>query len=206
MPFETLATDGENPWAVATDVAFRLSRVDWFPTASLGSLRNEELPGREKSTYQLENAGGERVTLGKTYEAASAAKVEGKPQVALNGDGSLSFDAGRRLFASSKMKIRVSVHDGPVLLEVPVAVSYDLVSEAEEAKLKADLEKSRQDREKFSQDLKRPVTGGQSGRSGHGPAVARPHEGRCGENPVDQPLARCARPETVGGLGGPGRP
>ena len=158
LPFEPLSAAEENPWTVATDIAFRMSKVDWLPTSMLASVRQEELPGREKAVFSIESSDPKQITVKKTYEASSAAQVEGKPQIALGGEGKLTFDLQRGLVSSSTMKIRVAMHDGAVLVEVPIQVSYEVVGEAEEAKMRADAEKTVLDREKLVKDLLRPLT------------------------------------------------
>lgn len=160
LPFEPLSTLDENPWTMATDIAFRMSKVEWLPASWLANIRNEELPGREKATFTIDSGDAQHVALNKAYEATSAAQVDGKPQIAMNGEGKLTFDAQRGLFGTSKMKMRVAMHQGAVLTEVPVQVSYDLATAAEEAQMKADAEKAKADREKLAKDLMRPLTVG----------------------------------------------
>jgi hypothetical protein len=158
LPFEPLSTIEENPWSVATDIAFRLNSVDWLSMSTLGSLRSEELLGREKATFTLDGSDVRQVTVNKTYEASSAALVDGRPQIAMSGEGKLTFDPQRGLFSSLKMKVRVAMHEGAVRVEVPIQVSYELVSEAEEARMMAAAEKSRLEAEKLAKDLMRPLT------------------------------------------------
>ena len=158
QPFEPLSPLDENPWTVATDIALRTRTMDWLAVPGLGDSRPVELPGREKSVYTLQGSADNLVTVKKTYEAASAALVDGKPQVAISGEGELTFDLRRGLFASSKMKVRVTVHEGAVRVEVPIQVSYELVSEEEEARQKAESDKVAKETAEMVNEMSRPVT------------------------------------------------
>ena len=158
QPFEPLSPLDENPWTVATDIALRTRTVDWLVVPGLGDSRPVELPGREKSVYTLQGSADNLLTVKKTYEAASAALVDGKPQVAMSGEGELTFDLRRGLFASSKMKIRVTVHEGAVRVEVPIQVSYELVSEEEEARQKAESDRLAKEGAEMVKELNQPVT------------------------------------------------
>ena len=158
LPFEPLSALAENPWTVATDIAFKMSTIDWLPNSMLAKFRREELPGREKSFFSIAGADSKQLSVRKTYEASSAAQVEGRPQVALSGESELTFERRRGLFSSAKMKVRVAMHDGAVLLEVPLQVSFELGSEAEEAQLKADAEKAKKESEDRVKDANRPLT------------------------------------------------
>jgi hypothetical protein len=148
----------ENPWIVATDIALRTKTVDWLAVPGLGDSRPLELPGREKSVYTLQSSADNLVTVKKTYEAASAALVDGKPQIAVSGEGELTFDLRRGLFASSKIKVRLAVHEGAVRVEMPIEVSYRLVSEEEEAQQKAEADKLAKEGAEMVKELTRPVT------------------------------------------------
>lgn len=158
LPFEPLSKIEENPWTVATDIAFRMSKVDWLPASILASIRREELPGREKTIFTIDRFDPKQTTINKVYEATSAVQVNGNPQIVLRGEGKQVFDPSRGLFSLSKMKLRVAMYEGAVLTEVPVQVSYELVSLAEETQMKADAEKAKIDRDKLVKDLTRPLT------------------------------------------------
>lgn len=158
QPFEPLSPLDENPWTVATDIALRTRTMDWLAVPGLGDSRPVELPGREQSIYTLQGSADNLLTVKKTYEAASAALVDGKPQVAISGEGELTFDLRRGLFAASKMKVRVTVHEGAVRVEVPIQVSYELVSEEEEARQKAESDKLAKEGAEMLKELNRPVT------------------------------------------------
>lgn len=75
----------------------------------------------------------------------------------VSGEGELTFDLRRGLFAASKMKVRVTVHEGAVRVEVPIQVSYELVSE-EEARQKAEADKLAKEGAKMLKELNRSVT------------------------------------------------
>lgn len=158
QPFEPLSPLDENPWTVVTDIALRTRTMDWLTVPGLGSSRPVELPGREKSIYTLQGSADNLLTVKKTYEAASAALVDGKPQVAISAEGVLTFDLRRGLFASSVMKVRVAVHEGAVRVEVPIQVSYQLVSEEEEAQQKAAADKLAKESAEMVKEMNRPVT------------------------------------------------
>jgi len=158
QPFEPLSPAGDNPWTVAADITLRTKTGDWLDVPGLGASRPLELPGRETSVYTLHNAMDNLLTLQRTYEAASAALVDGKPQIAMSGTGELTFDLRRGLFASSKMMIRVTVHEGAVRVEAPIQVAYQLVSEEEEAQQKADSARLAKEGAELVKEKNRPVT------------------------------------------------
>ncbi|MCY2990948.1 MAG: HEAT repeat domain-containing protein [Planctomycetota bacterium] len=132
--------------------------MDWLTVPGVGSSRPVELPGREESTYTAEGPEGGLLKISRSYQATSAAQVDGKPQIGISGEGKLTFDLARGVFASSQMKVRVAIHEGTVRVEVPVQVSYDVLSEAEEAKIKADGEKLAKDSAEMVKEMNRPVT------------------------------------------------
>lgn len=158
QPFEPLSPLDEKPWTVESDIALRTRTMDWLAVPGLGDSRPVELPGREKSIYTLQGSADNLLRVKKTYDAASAALVDGKPQVAMSGEGELTFDLRRGIFASSKMKVRVTVHEGAVRVEVPIQVSYELVSEEEEARQKAESDKLAKEGAEMVKELNRPVT------------------------------------------------
>lgn len=157
LPLERLSLLNEKSWTVTSDVAVALHREDWLPHATWPTSRQEQLPATEKTIYAIQNSDAQGVHLTKTYEMSTAATVEGKPRVAMSGEGKLTFDPQRGVFSSSKMKMRLAVRDGGLAVEVTSLVSYELASEAEMAKMKADQAKALEDSKKRSEELARPV-------------------------------------------------
>ena len=136
LPFEPLARVDENPWAVAKEIAFRMSLVDWLPDSFLASTGREELPGREKWLFTIESTEGQQISVSQTYEASSVALVDDKSRLALGGEGKAVFDSQRGLFSSSRTKLRVVIHKDDVLTEAAVQVNYELIGQAGETEQK----------------------------------------------------------------------
>lgn len=157
LPIERLSPLEENRWTVSTDVVVAWHKINWLPHLMLPESRQEQLPATEKCTYTVEGADGRHIRLAKTYELATGVLVDGKPRTSMSGEGQLAFDPQMGVFSSSKMKMRLALREGGVAVEVTALVSYDLASEAEMAKIKADAEKARQAAQELARDLNRPI-------------------------------------------------
>lgn len=157
LPIERLSPLDENPWTVSSDVAVALHKIDWLPHRDSLESRQEQLPATEKSIYTVRGSDSKGIHLAKTYEMATGVLVDGKPRAAMSGEGELTFDPQMGVFSSSKMKMRLAVRDGGIAVEWTATVSYELVSEAELAKIKADNEKSRKAFEELARERDRPI-------------------------------------------------
>lgn len=157
LPLERLSLLDEKSWTIKSDVAVALYKEDWLPHSTWPVSRQEQLPATEKTIYAIQGSDAQGIHLAKTYEMATAAAVDGKPRVAMSGEGKITFDRQRGVFSSSKMKMRLAVRDGGLAVEVTTLVSYELASEAEMAKIKADEAKRLEEAKKRSEELARPV-------------------------------------------------
>lgn len=157
LPIERLSPLEENPWTVSSDIAVAMHKIDWLPHRESLDSRQEQLPATEKSTYTIKDSDSKGIHLTKTYEMATGVQVDGKPRAAMSGEGQLTFDPQRGAFSSSKMKMRLAVRDGGIAVEWTAMVSYELMSEAELAKIKADGEKARQAFEEAARERDRPI-------------------------------------------------
>ena len=157
LAMETLSPLGEKRWTVSTDAAFSLIREDWLPPSLLATGRKTHLPATEKITYAVTGSNRKLVDVAKSFEMVSSAEVEGKPCVAMTGEGKLAFDRQRGVFASSNMKLRLAVREEGVAVERTTTLSYELASEAEMAKMKAEREKNLEASKQRHAEIERPI-------------------------------------------------
>ncbi len=124
---------------------------------SLAGFR-EGVPAEEKTTYKVRGRDGALITLSKRYEMIAAAAVAGRPRIEATGEGTLTFDTERHMFASLDYNMRVTVRDSNKTEEVPLRITYHLLSESDIAEMQQEVETEKAEAEKARKEKARPLT------------------------------------------------
>ena len=151
---ERLATPKDGAWTIASEtgvssVAIRYPFYRYVQTYRNRRFR-EGVPATEKTDYEIVNQTGKLLTIAKHYELATPSMVADKPRFQATGDGKLTFDTERGVFASQDFSMQVAVRNATTTEEIPVRVTYRLLGEEETAKMAKETEEA--DKEK-----KRPM-------------------------------------------------
>jgi hypothetical protein len=141
LMIEPLAVDSQPTWTVENDAGIIIR--DGIPR--FGPVANTEgfVPARERTVYTVESATDSLVTIRKQYEFRAAATGDEKPPFEIAGDGKYTFDMKQGVSAGLDFTMTVTFRKGGLSIDIPVKVTYDLLDEAEQAKLAEEAEAAR---------------------------------------------------------------
>lgn len=109
---------------------------------------NDDLPRDQRSASERisweivsrENGG---IQVHKTYQLKTDDKVAGKPRRSMEGEGDQTFDPAMGLWRSGLMQYEIFINDENASVQIPVTVSFRLLSESEAAKREKDALESK---------------------------------------------------------------
>ena len=157
LMIEQLAPEKKSSWTVAGDTGISVIQT-LYPYCRYSPIGfHEGVPANEKTVYTVQGQDGKLVKLAKHYELTTAASVGGKPRFEAVGDGKLTFDTERNVPASLDFHVRVTVRDANKTEEIPLRVTYRLLSDAEIAQAAKEAEKAKREAEKARQERLRPL-------------------------------------------------
>jgi HEAT repeat protein len=154
---EPLSPTKQPSWTITGDPGVAVV-APFYPYCrySLAGFR-EGIPAVEKTTYTVLGEDGRLITIAKRYEMTSATTIEGKPRLEASGQGRLKFDTQRGMFDSLDFNMRVVVRDSNKTEEVPLRISYRLLSEEDIARAKREAAEAKKEAEAARQEKLRPL-------------------------------------------------
>jgi hypothetical protein len=158
LALEPLSPQGESSWQVERQVVISVQGDD-FPVPTPFRSREVNRPASKTIQCKIQEINGRAATIRKQYTLATQDAKDGKPVLAMTGEGSLTFDFEARAIGSVDMKYVLEVQTETDAVKVPVSVSVKLLEQAEaerlvqerEAALAAAREKAQAMRERVKQ-------------------------------------------------------
>jgi hypothetical protein len=158
LMIEPLSPEKKGQWTIAGDAAVSVVQTQ-YPYFRFSPIAlHEGVPATEKTVYAVESQTDKSISLTKHYELVTAATVGGKPRFEAAGDGKLTFSVERGVFNTLDAKMRVTVRDGNKTEEIPLHVTYRLLSEEELAKAALAAAEAKKAAEAAQREKARPLT------------------------------------------------
>jgi hypothetical protein len=158
LMIEPLSPEKKAAWTVAADTAVSVIQTHYpfFRYSPIGL--HEGVPATEKTVYAVESQAEKSISLTKHYELVTAATVGGKPRFEATGDGKLTFSIERGVFNTLDLKMRVTVRDANKTEEIPLQVTYRLLSDEELAQAARAAAEAKKAAEAAQREKARPLT------------------------------------------------
>jgi hypothetical protein len=158
LMFEQLSPEKKGTWTIGADTAVSVivTHFPFFRYSPIGL--HEGVPANEKTVYAVQGQTDKAVLLSKHYELVTAATIGGKPRFEVTGDGKLTFSLERRVFSHLDLKMQVTVRDANKTEEIPLQVTYRLLSDADLAKAAQAAAEAKRKAEEEQHEKARPLT------------------------------------------------
>ncbi len=154
MPFESLpeSVSGaqQREWLSDSDVSITQEQEGRRPFGPFGPFGGNDSKsvkvGSEKANYSIESDADTKIVIKKTYQLSSP-KVGDQPAFELTGTGTWTFDSGDGMPQSLDFNAKLSVDENNTKATIPISIKYHRLSVEEIAKLDADAQRVRVQRE-----------------------------------------------------------
>lgn len=125
---------GERSWKVSTDIVISLAEGR-LPRPGLRDDDRKQLKAVKETSFAIEQATKEEVTIARRYELKTGETVGGKPRFEIVGDGKLSFDLKAGVPGKLEFQQKLVIREGTTTEETPIKITFKLLDESERAKL-----------------------------------------------------------------------
>ena len=158
LMIERLPGKKKSSWTVAGDTAISVVETyyPYFRHSPIGL--HEGVPTNEKAVYTIRSRDEKSATIAKHYELVTAATVGGKPRFEATGDGKLIYNLERGVPGSLDFKMQVVVRDANRTEEIPLRVTYRLLSEQDLADAAKEAAEAKKTAEAERKEKARPMT------------------------------------------------
>jgi len=155
---EQLPAEPQSQWTVSNEMGLVVVEAHYPFCRYLSSGFREGVPAAEKTVYTVKGRTGKFITITKQYELTTASTIGGKPRFEAGGQGTLQFDTEQGVCGKSDYSLRVVVRDANTTEEIPVRISYRLLSPEDLARAAKEEEEAKKEAERIRQEKIRPLT------------------------------------------------
>lgn len=151
MILEPLPSTAKSAWTSAGDTGVSVI-VTFYPFHRFYPFSRAEYhegtDATEKTSYTVESVTDKLITVAKHYELATTSLISGKPRIEATGNGTWKFDVQRGVPSSLDFSMRVTARERNNTEEIPLRVTYRLITEEELAKIAKDAEEAKREKER----------------------------------------------------------
>ncbi len=158
LMLERLSSEKQASWTIAGDRSIPVSNIQNPNYRHFPAGLQAGLPASEKTIYSVCDETEKLIKLNKRYELKTAAVVGGKPLLEVAGNGKLTFDVDRGVFAGLDLSLHLITRSANITEEIPVQITYRLLSEEEIAETIKKAEEARIKAENARKERKRPLS------------------------------------------------
>ena len=149
LPFEILPDAKQREWLVDSGVSITQEQEGRRPFGPFGPFGNDPKSvqaGGEKTRYAIETETGTAVVVKKSYQLSSP-KAGDQPAFDLTGAGTWTFNPADGMPQSLDFTAKLVIDEDNTKTTIPITIKYHRLSVEEIAKLDADAERMKRERE-----------------------------------------------------------
>lgn len=157
MPFEFLPIAQQREWLVDSGVSITQEQEGRRPFGPFGPFGGDDpksvQAGGEKTNYSIESETPTAIVIKKSYQLSSP-KAGDQPAYDLTGTGKWTFNPTDGLPQSLDFAAKLAIDENNTKTTIPISIKYHRLSVEEIAKLDADAERVKREREMAAAEAK----------------------------------------------------
>lgn len=157
LPFEFLPDAPKREWLVDSGVSITQEQEGRRPFGPFGPFGGDDpksvQAGGEKTNYSIESESATAVVIKKSYQLSSP-KAGDQPAYDLSGTGKWKFNPSDGMPQSLDFAAKLVIDEDNTKTTIPIAIKYHRLSVEEIAKMDADVERVKHEREMAAADAK----------------------------------------------------
>ena len=150
MPFEVFSNSVQKEWVIDSGISITQEQEGNRPFGRFGPFGGDDSKsvqaGGEKTSYKIESEAPTAVVVKKSYELSSP-QAGNQPAYNLTGSGTWTFNPTDRMPQLLNFTAKLVVDENNTKTTIPISIKYHRLSAEEIAKLDADAEQAKRDRE-----------------------------------------------------------